>query len=286
MERPVNKTYLLKLTSYAKERAHGFGTIILIIFSILLLIMGKVNESSLRIFKSYFLDITSGVLSLLGKPVNSVSDSFYKINDLAFLYTENQNLKQENNSLNKWKDLALKLLVENEELKKLLDTAKIDGQKFITAKVISNSGGSYVKTITINAGSDDGVKLGNPVLNNWGMIGRVVDLGKKASRILLTVDINSQIPVYFEKSLYRAILVGKNSDLLELKFLKKRVSLKDKERLMTSGEGGILPRGIPVGVYSKDINKNYNNKQLVAPAKNWDKLSILKVVLYDYNKDL
>ena len=57
MERPVNKTYLLKLTSYAKERAHGFGTIILIIFSILLLIMGKVNESSLRIFKSYFLEI-------------------------------------------------------------------------------------------------------------------------------------------------------------------------------------------------------------------------------------
>ena len=59
MVRPVNKTYLLRLTSFAKEKAHGFGTIILIIFSIFLLIMGKINEKSLSIFKSYFLDFSS-----------------------------------------------------------------------------------------------------------------------------------------------------------------------------------------------------------------------------------
>ena len=50
---------------------------------------------------------------------------------------------------------------------------------------------------------NDGVKVGNPVVNNWGMVGRVVDLGQNASRVLLTVDINSQIPVYFENSLHR-----------------------------------------------------------------------------------
>ena len=284
MVRPVNKTYLLRLTSFAKGKAHGFGTTILILFSILLLIMGKVNENSLSIFKSYFLDISSGILSLIGKPVNSVSDGFYKINDIVFLYSENQNLKQENESLNKWKDLALKLLIENEELKKLLNSANVDSQKFTTAKVISNSGGSYVKTITINIGSNHGVKVGNPVLNNWGMIGRVVDLGKNASRVLLTVDINSQIPVYFEKSLHRAILVGNNSNMLELKFLKKRVLLADKDRLMTSGEGGVLPRGLPVGVFSKELNQD-RDKLIVIPSKNWDKLSLLKVILYDYDKN-
>jgi len=285
MVRPVNKTYLLRLTSFAKEKAHGFGTIILIIFSIFLLIMGKINEKSLSIFKSYFLDFSSGLLSLIGKPVNSVSDGFYKINDIVFLYSENQNLKEENESLNKWKDLALGLLTENEELRKLLNTAKVENHKFKTAKIISNSGGSYVKTITINVGSNDGVKVGNPVLNNWGMIGRIVDLGRNASRVLLTVDINSQIPVYFEKSLHRAILVGNNSNMLELKFLKKRVLLADEERLMTSGEGGVLPRGLPVGVYSKKLNQD-KNKLTVIPSKNWDKLSILKVILYNYDKNL
>ena len=141
-----------------------------------------------------------------------------------------------------------------------------------------------MKTLTINVGSNDGVKLGNPVINDWGMIGRIVELGRNSSRVLLTVDINSQIPVYFENSLHRAILVGKNSDLLELKFLKKRVLLLDGDRLLTSGEGGVLPRGIPVGIYSSAINTK-SDKLFVVPAKNWDKLNILKVVLYDYNKD-
>ena len=110
MARSINKTYLLKLTTYAKEKAHGIGTTILIIFSILLLLLGKVNETSLSIFKSFFLDITSGVLSVLGKPVSSVSEGFYKINDLVYLYSQNQDLKQENESLNKWKDLALEFV--------------------------------------------------------------------------------------------------------------------------------------------------------------------------------
>ena len=127
--------------------------------------------------------------------------------------------------------------------------------------------------------------MGNPVLNNWGMIGRIVDIGKNASRVLLTTDINSQIPVYFEKSLHRAILVGKNSDLLELKFLKKRAYLEDEERLMTSGEGGILPRGLPVGLYTREINTN-KEKLSILPAKDWDRLSSLNVILYNYDSEL
>ena len=285
MPKSINKTYLVKLTTYAKEKAHGIGTTILIVFSVLLLLIGKVNETSLSIFKSYFLDITSGLLTILGKPVNSVSDGFYKINDLVYLYTENQDLREENKSLSKWKDLALKLLAENDELKKLLNSAIETNQKFVSSKVISNSGGSYVKTITVNVGTNDGVRVGNPVLNNWGMIGRIVEIGRNSSRVLLTTDINSQIPVYFENSLHKAILVGKNSDLLELKFLKKRVYLQDEERLMTSGEGGILPRGIPVGLYSREFNKN-KEKLNILPAKNWDKLSFLNVILYDYNNEL
>ncbi len=285
MHRSINKSYLLKLTTYAKEKAHGIGTTILIVFSILLLLVGKVNEQSLIFFKSIYLDATSGFLTILGKPVNSVSEGFYKINDLVYLYSENQDLKEENQSLHKWRHLALELLSENEELKKLLNGTKKTNEKSVAARVISNSGGSYVKTITINVGSKNGVRVGNPVLNNWGMIGRIVEIGRNASRVLLTTDINSQIPVYFENSLHRAILVGKNSDLLELKFLNKRVYLQNEERLMTSGEGGILPRGIPVGLFSNKINEN-KEKLNILPAKDWDKLSTLKVILYNYNSGL
>ena len=96
MARSINKTYLLKLSSYAKEKAHGIGTTFLIIFSILLLLVGKINENSLNFLKSYYLDITSNFLTLVGKPVNSLSDGFYRVNNLVNMYTENQILKEEN----------------------------------------------------------------------------------------------------------------------------------------------------------------------------------------------
>ena len=61
--------------------------------------------------------------------------------------------------------------------------------------------------------------------------------------------------------------------------------MQDEERLMTSGEGGILPRGIPVGLYSSKLNKN-KEKMNILPAKDWDKLSFLNVILYNYNEEL
>ena len=59
MPRSINKSYLLKLTTYAKEKAHGIGTTILIIFSVLLLLIGKVNEKSLSIFIDFGCDVYS-----------------------------------------------------------------------------------------------------------------------------------------------------------------------------------------------------------------------------------
>ena len=169
-------------------------------------------------------------------PINSITKAVSQINSLIYIYTNNKNLSIENKELYKWKDLAKKLLVENEELKRLLNGINKLPDSYVTAKVISNSSGSYIKTITINVGTKHGLSIGNAVVNNWGMIGRVVEVGKRSARVLLITDINSQIPVYFEKSKHKAILIGNNSDLLEVKYLKSRVKLFDKDRIITSGE--------------------------------------------------
>ena len=95
------------------------------------------------------------------------------------------------------------------------------------------------------------------------MVGRVIQVGKKTSRVLLITDINSQIPIYFEKSKHKAILTGKNSDLLEIKFLKPRVFLIDNDRVFTSGEGGVLPRGLKVGTYIKSLNSDINKIKIL-----------------------
>ena len=282
--RSINRSSLLRLTSYAKATARGVSTSILILFAILLLVLGKVDENFLVKFKSTILDLSAYALEIIGKPVGSISASLDDVNDFLFLYSQNNNLKDENKELYKWKDLGQRLLEENKELRKLLNAVNKLPDKFITASIVSNSAGSYIKTITINVGKKNGVRLGNAVTNNWGMIGRVVELGNNVSRVLLTTDINSQIPIYFERSRYRAILIGKNSNLLEIKFLKNRVNLFDNDRVITSGEGGLLPRGLVVGTYLKEINKNNETIQIL-PTRGWDEFNNLNVVLYNPKKD-
>ncbi len=282
--RSINKSSLLRLTSYAKATARGVSTSVLVLFSILLLVLGKVDENFLVKSKSTILDLSAYALEIIGKPVGSISASLDDVNDFLFLYSQNNNLKDENKELYKWKDLGQRLLEENKELKKLLNAVNKLPDKFITASIVSNSAGSYIKTITINVGKKNGVRLGNAVTNNWGMIGRVVELGNNVSRVLLTTDINSQIPIYFERSKYRAILIGKNSNLLEIKFLKNRVNLFDNDRVITSGEGGLLPRGLVVGTYLKEINKN-NETIKILPTRGWDGSNNLNVVLYNPQKD-
>ena len=245
--------------------------------------MGKINENNLKSLKFYFSDISSYILTLVGVPVSSVTKAANEINSIIFMYSNNKNLKQENIELYKWKDLGQKLLVENQDLKRLLNSVNTASQSFISAKVISNSAGSYIKTITINVGKKHGVSIGNAVTNNWGMIGRVVETGNQVSRVLLITDINSQIPVYFEKTKHNAILRGQNSDFLEVKYLKPRVYLLDRDRLITSGDGGLLPRGLVVGEYIRNLN-NELNKINILPTRNWDKLNNLTVLLYKNKK--
>ncbi len=280
----VKKSSLLRLRTYARVTAQKVSTFLLIAFSLLLLVVGKINENNLDSIRSNFNDITSYVIEIIGLPINSLTKAGNQINSLIFLYTDNKNLIFENNELYKWRDLAQRLLVENQELKKLLNAVNNIPNDFVTAKVIANSSGSYIKTITLNVGKAKGVSIGNAVINNWGMIGRVIEVGKRSSRVLLITDINSQIPIYFEKSKHKAILIGKNSDLLELKYLKPRVNISNNERIITSGEGGLLPRGLAVGLYIKNLNEE-ENKIKILPTRNWDSFDNVNVIIYN-NKTL
>ena len=102
--------------------------------------------------------------------------------------------------------------------------------------------------------------------------------------VLKTITHNS-IMRPFEKTKHKAILTGKNSDFLEIKYLKQRVFLFDKDRLVTSGDGGLLPRGLIVGEYFKNLNDDLN-KIKILPTRNWDKLNNLNVILFKHKKTI
>jgi rod shape-determining protein MreC len=121
-----------------------------------------------------------------------------------------------------------------------------------------------MRTLVANAGAAHGVKVGYIAVNEDGLIGRVVSVGQETSRVLMLDDYNSRIPVMGEASRVRAVLAGAAShppDLYtapyqpqspRLDFIVGAQSLREGERMITSGDGGLYPRGIPVGLAHRD----------------------------------
>ena len=168
----------------------------------------------------------------------------------VFVYKENERLKFELEQLKKSNLNSLYLKTENNTLQNVLKLKKFS-YTLVNAKVILDKGSPYLNSVIINKGSNSGIKLGMPVLNQGFLAGRIVEVNFTSSRILLLNDLNSRIPVVVSPNGFQAILsgVGKKNQVLE--YLPENFELSEKENLIfTSGKKtGPFP-GIAVGYRS------------------------------------
>jgi rod shape-determining protein MreC len=101
--------------------------------------------------------------------------------------------------------------------------------------------------LIVLGGSRAGVAKGQAAVTGAGLAGRVLEVGERSARILLITDINARVPVVAERSRDQAVLAGRNSDLPEILYLSRDSDVKVGDRLVTSGQGGVFPAGLPVG---------------------------------------
>ncbi len=192
-------------------------------------------------------DTFAPVISAVGQPFRFLADAISGMTGITQLRAENDRLKSENARLKEWYQTALLLKAENQSLKDLLNVIPEPEQSYISTRVIGDSGSSYVKSLLIQAGRANGVAEGQAVMGSQGMIGRIIEVGERASRILLLNDINSRIPVVIEGTNQKAILAGTNEDLLLLDHLPVDTMVEKGARVVTSSHGGLFPQGLPVG---------------------------------------
>lgn len=179
-------------------------------------------------------------------------------------------LEKENQQLREWKELALALAERQERYEKLLNIPRENlgqsqaGGPSVTARLILDPGGPFKRTLLANAGADHGVKVGYVAVNENGLIGRVISVGRRSARVLLLDDYNSRVPVMGETSRARAMLIGQAAQKPRLDQGPARLSdprlnyvvgqggFLRNERVVTSGDGGIYPRGLYIGVAAQD----------------------------------
>ncbi len=197
---------------------------------------------------------------------------------------ENRRLHKVMAGLQLQADEAVRLRDENERLRAMLGVKTDPPIPMVTARSVSDSRGPFANARLANAGSDAGVVVGYPVLSERGLVGRIVGVSRNASRILLLTDVASRTPVMIDRSNARAILTGDGGPNPKLDYLRGRDAVHDGDRVLTSGDGGVLPRGLPVGRAVKGLDGRWR-VVLDADASAIDWIRILKFKDYSQLAD-
>ena len=176
------------------------------------------------------------------------------VGDYLFAAAENHQLRQQVAELKQWRDLAIALQDTNRRYQAVLGLKTDPPIPMVTGRVVLDSRGPFANTRLADVGAEKGVKVGNPVMSDRGLVGRVVGVSGGASRVLLLTDVASRTPVLVARTDARAILLGDGGSNPRLGYLRGQEPVRDGDRVLTSGDGGVFPRGLPVGVAAKGLD--------------------------------
>lgn len=221
---------------------------LLVLLAAAIIVLGKADQTMFDTLRVRVSDNAAPVLEALSQPLGAITTAADRVRGAVTTYQDNLRLKQENERLLHWQQVALKLSADNREMRRLLKVVPENTVSYATARVIANSGGGYVRTVMVNAGAEQGLARGQAAIAGEGLIGRLTEVGSRAARVLLITDLNSRIPVVLQGSRANAILAGDNSDRPRLLYVGEPGAVKIGDRVVTSGEGGVFPPGLPVGV--------------------------------------
>ncbi len=202
-------------------------------------------------------DISGAVGGVLMTPVRWGERALSSVNSFIGGASLNQKLKEENRALLQWRDQAKAMAERLDAYEKLHGVKTEQLSQGLTGRLISESSGPFAKSGIVNLGAKAGIKVNWIVMNQNGLVGRVIAVGSDTSRVLFLADGDSRVPVMGETTRARAIAMGDKTTAPKLAHLNTPTFMRDGERVMTSGDDGIFPRGIAVGQAG------------VAPDKQW-----------------
>ncbi len=246
----------------------------MMLVSVSFLTLSQTHPHIITQMRTTLTDMVVPVVQVVSAPAEAVQNGVQWMHDIAHVKTDNERLRQENAVLMRWQFVATELENENARLRELLKFAPVGKESYTSARIAVDNSGPYVKSVVINAGAQNGIEPDLAVVNENGLVGRVMDAGERSARVLLLTDMNSRVPVMTETSRERAIVAGNNTDALEMKYLPQDSKIAVGERVVTTSDGGVLPPGLPVGV----VTAVAGNHVTVKPYVDWFRLEYVSVV--------
>jgi rod shape-determining protein MreC len=239
-----------------------------ILFALLLLVIAMVDPRGFAALRGAALDVTTPVSSGGRSAVRLFTGSGESIGAYFAAASQNAELKRELAASRRRLIEARAIEFENRRLKRLLNLSETVSSKVTTARIVGSSFDSSRRFATLSAGSLDGVRPGQPVRAAEGLIGRVLETGRWASRVLLITDGGSNVPVQLVRSGTPALASGRGDGTIELKTLEAGESpFKRGDIVVTSGIGGVYPPLVPVAIVVSATRDTTIARPLADPAR-------------------
>ena len=260
-----------------KGNKQRFSLIGLIFFSLGLLILSKINLPVTNYLKIALNEIVYRSSFIVSIPEKKIQDLSNKIQDHYNVYNDYLLVKEKIKILQSKKYNTQFLEEENKRLKKTINEYIYNSEELI-AKVLIDKNSPFLKSIIVNKGSKDNVKLGMAVLDQSYLVGKIVEVNYSTSRALLISDLNSKIPVGIEPGNIQSILTGTGRINGKIEYLETDISIEDKSIVYTSGSGGLFKPGIPIGTYHKETEESY---EIVNFFSKLSQLTFVKLVSFE-----
>ena len=231
-----------------KSTQQKFSLLTLVFFSIFIVVLSSLDFKVIRYSKAVINELVYRSSFIVSVPENLIKDTFIQAKDYTTFFNK---YKKNVDELKRLKSNYVSNEIteyENRELKELINDYVSSSNK-ILAKIIVDHDSPFLKSIIINKGSKDNIKIGTNIYDQSYLVGRVIEVNYKTSRVLLLSDLNSNVPVTIAPQNIQAIVTGSGLNNGQIKYIKSGFSdqLVDDSIVYTSGTGAIFKSGVPIG---------------------------------------
>ena len=231
-----------------KSTQQKFSLLTLVSISIFVIVLSSLDFKVIRYLKIGINEVVYRSSFIVSIPENFVKNTYFNVAEYSTFFRQYKNNKKELEQL-KSKDISNEIIqYENKELKDLINDYVSSSDK-VLAKIIVDHESPFLKSVIINKGSNNKIKIGTNIYDQSYLVGRVVEVNYRTSRVLLLSDLNSNVPVTIAPQNIQAIMIGAGENFGEIKYIKDGIFEKFDENsiVYTSGTGAIFKSGIPIG---------------------------------------
>jgi len=231
--------------------------ILVVALAVVLVLLGKAQGTLFDKMRAHATDTMAPVLEKVRVPVAGFGRWMGSITEIFSVYQENLRLKDENARLRQWRNVAIVLQGRVGRYQALLHAVPDPQMNRVLARVIGRANRPFLQTMILDAGRNNHVLPGQAVMDARGMIGRIYLTGNRTSWVILLTDLNSRIPVTVASSSgkvgnIQAMMTGDNRAQPSLELVSRTVTLHAGDQVTSSGDGGLLPAGLPIGTVVAD----------------------------------